>query len=128
MPSPRRLLLAALLAALAAAAGCHAAPAANAPWKLTLSTTPEDPSILSPTQFQLQVATAGGAPVVGALVTLDLEMATMDMGPNRVALAEQGGGRYAGAGNFTMAGDWNCRVTVRLGGRAQTETFRYKVG
>ncbi|HVA64659.1 MAG TPA: FixH family protein [Terriglobales bacterium] len=132
MPSPRRcllaaLLLAALLPALVAAAGCHAVPSAAAPWKLTLTTTPQDPAILSDTRFQLQVATAAGAPVEGATVTLDLVMATMDMGPNRVALGAQGGGRYAGAGHFTMAGDWNCRVTVTLGGRSQTQTFHYKV-
>lgn len=94
---------------------------------MALTTTPANPAVLSQTQFTLQITDAAGQPVDGAAVSLDLVMATMDMGPNRVALQSSGGGRYRGTGQFTMAGDWNCQITVRLPGKSQLQVFHYKV-
>lgn len=121
-------LLAALLLGVVFGAGCHSRAPATTPWKLDLSTLPHDPVIMSDTEFQLQVLDLGGKPLDGATATLDLVMATMDMGPNRVSLASEGQGKYVGHGQFTMAGDWNCQLTLTLNGRTQTQTFYFKVG
>lgn len=127
MRSPLLALVATALLGAALAACSSAPPPAAGAWHLALATVPADPAILGDTQFQLRLATAAGQPLDGATVTVDLVMATMDMGPNRAALAAQGHGLYAGAGHFMMAGDWNCVVTVTLGGRTQTQSFHYKV-
>ena len=118
--------LLALSLAVLSAAGCRSRPA-GAAWKITLQTVPANPAVLDDTQFRLRLANPDGSPVDGASVTLDLAMATMDMGPNRVLLLPQARGLYIGTGHFTMGGDWKCAATVKLGARTQIQVFRYKV-
>ncbi len=125
----RRALPAAGLAlALLAAglAGCRrGAPRGN--WSLTLSTVPAVPAAGQSTRFVLHVVRAGGRPLSGASAQLSLKMTSMDMGANVVQLAPQGGGNYAGSGQFTMSGDWDCQAAVEAGGVTRQRTFHYKV-
>lgn len=66
--------------------------------------------------FEVTV-TKDGAPVTGAAVTAVFSMPampSMNMPEMRstAALAPAGNGRYRGAGQLSMAGTWNVRVTV----------------
>lgn len=109
-------------------AACHHDNAATAvPWHIALTTTPAAPTVPGNTAFKVLVTDSQGQPVVGAKVTLDLIMVTMDMGPNQSAMQPQPGGIYTASASFTMSGDWNCKVTVSAGGRTQVQTFPYKV-
>lgn len=108
------------LLTLSACGPHNAAPAA--PWTIRLSTNPDPPAFLNPTIFQVMVTDRGGQPVTGAKVTLDLTMTSMDM-EAQVPLHEQSGGLYTGSGHFTMAGSWNCQVTVTAAGRTQIGSF-----
>jgi hypothetical protein len=66
--------------------------------------------------FEVTV-TKDGAPVTGASVTATFSMPampSMNMPEMRstATLAPAGNGRYRGAGQLSMAGTWNVRVTV----------------
>lgn len=120
---PRRwsLILALFVAALAFAS-CRAQPAAGA-WKMKLAMAPSPPSSAGDTTFTLRVTDAAGRPVRGGTASLDLVMATMDMGPNHVVLAPQADGTYRGRGAFLMSGPWRCGVTFAAKGRTQKQSF-----
>ena len=88
--------------------------------EVTLTTQP-DPPTMGETTFEAMVM-AGGQPVTDAAVSLELfmpAMPSMNMAEmrNSVALKHEGGGRYRGAGNVMMAGNWDATVTVRRDGK-----------
>jgi nitrogen fixation protein FixH len=109
-------------------AACHRHNAATAvPWHIELTTTPAAPTVPGTTAFKVLVTDSAGQQVAGAKVTVDLIMVTMDMGPNQIVLQPQPGGVYTGSASFTMAGPWNCKVTVSAGGHTQAQTFPFTV-
>ncbi|HVB40237.1 MAG TPA: FixH family protein [Terriglobales bacterium] len=109
-------------------AACHRQNVATAvPWHIVLTTTPPAPTVPGNTAFKVLVTDSQGQPVLGAKVTVDLIMVTMDMGPNQIVLQPQPGGVYTGSASFTMAGPWNCTVTASAGGHTQVQTFPYNV-
>jgi len=64
---------------------------------------------------------SGGQPVTDADVSVEFfmpAMPAMNMAEmrNTVALRHEGSGRYRGAGNVMMAGNWDATVSVRRGG------------
>ncbi len=124
----RRWRAAALILILSAAglAACHQATTRGR-WTLTLKTNPKVPVAGQPTRFLLHVNRAHGQPLDGARAQLALNMSFMDMGANVVQLAPQGDGNYAGSGQFSMSGDWDCHARVELGGVQRVRTFHYKV-
>ena len=124
----RRYLLLALLPLLLWTAACHRQAPTTQAWQLELKTQPPVPTSDQDTTFSLRVLDADGKPVTGASADLSLVMTFMDMGKNVVHLEDKGNGNYVGVGQFTMAGDWDCHVTVQLGQKQQQQVFHYKVG
>jgi hypothetical protein len=113
----------ALAAAAFAFAGCRTAAPPSAAWRMSLTMAPTPASSAGDTVFTLKVTDASGRPVNGGTASLDLAMATMDMGPNHVVLAAQGGGGvYRGRGAFLMPGPWRCNVTFTAAGRTQLQS------
>ena len=80
-----------------------------------------DPPRTGDNTFEVMVM-SGGQPVTDAEVSVEFympAMPSMNMAEmrNSVALKHDGGGRYGGAGNVMMAGNWDATVTVRRGGQ-----------
>jgi hypothetical protein len=107
--------------------GCHRHIQPQGRWKLTLHTLPAVPASGQPTRFILHVARWHGQPLMAASAQLSLRMSFMDMGTQVIQLASQGGGNYAGEGQFSMGGDWDCRVQVQYQHVQKSRTFHYKV-
>lgn len=110
-------------------AGCAPRPAATAGdtpsprLRLALTTTPDRPTSLDPTQLTVRVTDAAGGPVRGATVTAGLDMPTMPMGDNVIALRETRPGVYTGSGRFTMAGAWRVTAAAASGQQRATKSF-----
>jgi len=101
----------------AAAAG----PATGAQLDIALRTVPDPPRV-GENQLEAIVRDAGGRPVDGAEVTVELympAMPTMNMPAMRseAKLLPAGGGAYRGPAQVLMAGRWDATVTVTRGGR-----------
>ena len=106
----------------------QAPPAASAPAPAP-STAPVDITLMNEAQpvkagentFDVMVM-QGGQPVTDAEVSLQFYMAAMPQMKmpemkNSVSLSHEGGGRYRGAGNVMMAGNWDTTVMVMRGGQ-----------
>jgi hypothetical protein len=124
------LLLALLLA------GCGV-PGASAPATtvrqqtvegLTISLEePAGPVVLDQAAFIITLTDAGGKPVDGADVYLDMSMAAMKMGTNKPVASAAGNGTYRAQGTFDMAGDWTITVHATVDGKDHAATFDSKV-
>ena len=74
----------------------------------------------------LTLTDAQGKPLAGARITTSVAMTSMDMGTTHPAVTEKGGGQYAAAVNFSMAGPWRVTVTVTPPGRKpQAKAFDF---
>lgn len=101
------------------------APAATSPAttgnvEVTFKSEP-DPPKMGDNTFDVMVM-SGGQAVTDADVSVEFFMAAMpamNMAEmrNTVALKHEGDGRYRGAGNVMMAGNWEATVTVKRGGQ-----------
>ena len=93
---------------------------ASGPVEITLTSEP-DPPRMGDNTFEVMVM-QGGQPVTDADVSVmffmpampQMKMAEMK---NSVTLKHEGGGRYRGAGNVMMAGDWETTVMAMRGGQ-----------
>jgi len=94
---------------------------------MTLQIQPVHPQQLDPTQFQIRLSDRYGKPVQGAAITADLEMPSMEMGTNQVALKPVAPGVYTGIGRFTMAGSWEVHLTAGTKTQTATKTFPIEV-
>lgn len=88
--------------------------------EITLTTQP-DPPKMGETTFEAMVM-AGGQPVTDADVSVELfmpAMPSMNMAEmrNSIALKHEGSGRYRGAGNVMMVGNWDATVSVKRDGK-----------
>lgn len=114
-----RLFIFVLLAVAALAAACSAAPAATptpaapAQPQITVSTNPNPPNSMVQTEMIIDVKDASGQPMTGATVNLFVDTVSHSMGLMQGQASEQGDGRYATFGPFTMRGDWKVTVEVR---------------
>jgi nitrogen fixation protein FixH len=124
----RHCLLFLVLPLLLWTAACHHQTTSSQAWQIELKTQPPVPTANQDTTFTLHVTDAKGQPVTGATADLSLVMTFMDMGKNVVHLQDRGNGDYSGVGQFTMAGDWDCHVTVQAGGKQQQQVIHYKIG
>jgi nitrogen fixation protein FixH len=97
-----------------------------APLKIDLKTDPTEPSPNKPAKFNVTITDRDGKPVTGADVNIALTMKTMDMGEEKVKLADKGTGEYQGEGKVTMAGDWNAAVTAKKGSQTAVQSFPVK--
>ncbi len=113
-----------LAAVLAAAAACSPSPggaqapagAEGQPVTMTMESTPSPPQTGANTV--VITVTQAGAPVTDASVTGEFFMPVMEsMGKTTAEFRHDGGGRYTGQGNLSMAGSWQVTVTARRGDR-----------
>ena len=128
------VLLSALIAGACGRSSETAPPANQAPapapasaasaggLNITLTTTP-DPPKSGDNAIEVTVTDAQGAPVTDATVQAEFimpPMPSMNMPAMRsnATLAHQGGGRYTGTGQLSMAGTWTTTVTVAREGQA----------
>jgi hypothetical protein len=111
--------------ATACGGGGQPAPAADAPAatgnvEVTFKSEPDPPKMGDNTFDVMDMS--GGQPVTDADVSVEFfmpampEMKMAEM-RNTVALKHESGGRYRGAGNVMMAGNWDATVTVKRGGQ-----------
>lgn len=109
----------AVVAALAlACAGCGARDAAP-----TLSSALDlSPKRVGLANVRLTLADVAQRPFTGATVALEGNMNHAGMRPTFAQLRETAPGRYDGALELTMAGDWIVRVTATRPGLAPVET------
>jgi len=88
--------------------------------EVTLRSEP-DPPTTGENTFEVMVM-SGGQPVTDADVSVEFFMAAMPAMKmpemrNTVSLKHEGGGRYRGAGNVMMAGNWDATVRVTRNGQ-----------
>ncbi|WP_165360665.1 FixH family protein [Candidatus Chloroploca sp. Khr17] len=73
------------------------------------------PRINTSQQFVITLTDETGQPRDGADIYLDMKMPAMPMGINRPIAEPEGDGRYVAYSAYTMEGDWEMIVVVRLG-------------
>jgi hypothetical protein len=101
-------------------------PNSTTPLKIDLKVDPAEPAPNKPAKFNVTITDQDGKPVTGADVNIALTMKTMDMGEEKVKLADKGNGDYQGAGKVTMAGDWNAAVSAKKSGQTAVQSFPVK--
>ena len=89
---------------------------------ITFRSTPSPPRGAAENQFEVTVKDRQGKPVDGAEVSVTLYMPAMPAMKmpemrNEVKLKGAGSGRYAGAGQVMMAGQWTATVSVKQNGK-----------
>ena len=94
---------------------------------MALAMDPAQPKFARKTTFRVTVKQTLGTPVEGAQVEVSLVMPLMDMGKNQFALKPAGNGEYEGAGEFSMAGEWEVVVTASAEGKTGKTTFNVNV-
>jgi hypothetical protein len=97
--------------------------------RIELAGTTPSPCPAGRCQVAVTVRTERGQPVESADVRYDARHTGMSHSPVSGTAEHRGGGRYEGAVNFSMTGDWNVGVQVRLPGdnTVYTETVRLPV-
>lgn len=78
-------------------------------WQVDFTATPDRPGHLL---FELSVGDARGVPVSSARVTVRLTRPTHDGHDFETTLAHRGGGRYAGATEVPLAGQWALELLI----------------
>jgi hypothetical protein len=107
----------------ASAAAPAGAEQAAGPFRITLSTHPADPKV-GEAHLVAKVA-RGGEPVTDATVEISLSMPSMKMVGPEVTLNHTDGGSYEGTANLSMAGDWEAKTTVTVGGESGTAVHTF---
>lgn len=104
-----------LLSVLLAACGSAATPASSTAVNIKVETNP-NPAATGDAEIVLNITDGDGNPIEGATVDVSVEHTGHGgMAMNGVA-TEQGGGRYAITGNFSMSGTWKITIYVRKEG------------
>ena len=94
---------------------------------MALAMDPAQPKFGRKTKFRVTLKQTLGRPVDGARAEASLVMPLMDMGKNQFPLKPSGNGEYEGAGEFTMAGEWEVIVTASAEGKNGKTTFNVNV-
>lgn len=85
----------------------------SGPYQITLSVSPNPPHITAPANLKIQIVkTATRQLVTNAVVVLEDNMETMDMGTNRAQAKRQDDGTYLAQLQFTMSGPWKVNVSI----------------
>jgi len=107
-----------------AVAPFSASPATKTSLKITAKMA--SPAKSGDNTLNITVTNAAGKPVMGAKVTAQVAMTSMDMGTSSPAVKETGKGRYITTVAFSMAGPW--RVTLKVvapGQKAETKALDF---
>ncbi len=128
-----RLLLAALASLLltAACGGQQAASTSSSKPggpKIELAGTTPSPCPAARCQVAVLVKNDQGQPIENADVRYDARHTSMGHGGVSAVAENRGTGRYEGTVNFSMAGDWNVGVQVRLPGDNNVYAETLKLG
>jgi len=94
---------------------------------MSLAMDPAQPKFARKTTFHVTIKQTSSTPVDGAQAEISLVMPLMDMGKNQFALKPAGDGAYEGAGEFSMAGEWEVVVTASAEGKTGKTTFNVNV-
>jgi len=94
---------------------------------MSLAMDPAQPKFASKTIFRVTVKQTAGTPVDDGQVEVSLVMPLMDMGKNQFTLKPASSGQYEGAGEFSMAGEWEVIVTATAQGKTGNTTFNVNV-
>jgi hypothetical protein len=84
---------------------------------------PEQAEILKDYELFVTLKDAGGKPVDGATVFVDMVMPAMPMGVNQPLADGLGNGRYRIKSAFTMEGDWKVDVHATVAGKEYIGKF-----
>ena len=128
----RFLLVAAVT--LLVATGCGGQQAASSSSgkpggpRIELAGTTPNPCPATGCQVAVLVKNDQGQPIENADVRYDARHTGMGHGGVSAAAESRGSGRYEGAVNFSMAGDWNFGVQVRLPGNNNVYSETLKLG
>ena len=118
----QRILIVASLSLLLVGAACTAQQTAGSPSaksggpKIELAGTAPNPCPAGRCQVAVTVKSEQGQPVENASVQYEARHPTGGHSSVSANAEHRGGGRYEGTVNFSMAGDWNVGVQVRLPG------------
>jgi len=98
------------------------------PYQVTLQVNPNPPPITQPATLSIQILEHNSKrPVSSAKVTLESNMATMDMGTGQVAAKSQHDGTYLASVQFSMSGPWQVQVVISMPGESQTYSAVFEV-
>jgi len=98
------------------------------PYQVTLQVNPNPPPITQPATLSIQILENNSKrPVSSAKVTLESNMATMDMGTGQVAAKSQHDGTYLASVQFSMSGPWQVQVVISMPGESQTFNATFDV-
>ncbi|HMQ30219.1 MAG TPA: FixH family protein [Chloroflexaceae bacterium] len=126
---PAPALLALALLALVALAACAPADRPPARYEQTVDgltigiEATESPRLNASERLLVTLTDAGGRPVDGADVYVDLDMPAMPMGTNRPIAEPQGQGRYLASTAYTMLGEWELTVVAEVDDREHRAVF-----
>lgn len=130
----RRLLLPFTLGGLLVLSACTGQQAtstssskAGGP-KIELAGTTPDPCPAARCQVAVTVMDAQGQPIENADVRYEARHSSMAHGGVSATTENRGSGRYEGAVNFSMSGDWSVGVNVRLPGNNTVFAETVKLG
>lgn len=96
--------------------------------KIELAGTSPDPCPPARCQVSVLVKNDQGQPIENADVRYDARHTGMGHGGVSATAENRGSGRYEGAMNFSMAGDWSLGVNVRLPGNNTVFAETIKLG
>lgn len=96
--------------------------------KIALAGTTPNPCPAARCQVAVTVTDAQGQPIENADVRYEARHASMAHGGVSATAENRGSGRYEGAVNFSMAGDWSVGVNVRLPGNNTVFAETVKLG
>jgi hypothetical protein len=90
---------------------------------------PASPRSGESAKLTVTITGRSGRRELGAKLSADVSMMTMDMGITHPAFTAVGDGRYSARVNFSMAGPWAVTVHVKtLGGAVATRIIKVNVG
>ena len=125
-------MLAALVCAVLALAGCGAVTSPGDPAVTTVSAggvtarltmSPRPAPVMKPLWLSVALEDTAGRPLAHRKVAFDLAMPSMTMAPNRPSVLETAGGAYAATSLLSMAGEW--RLTVEVDGSSGPVEFQF---
>jgi hypothetical protein len=106
-------VLAGMVLASGLATGCQRRALTAPDVTLSAELAPRPPRV-GPATITVQVRGIGGAPLAGAVVRVEADMAHPGMAPVFGDAREVQPGKYQAPLEFTMGGDWFATVTVTL--------------
>ena len=98
------------------------------PYQVTLQVNPNPPPITQAATLSIQILENNSKrPVSSAIVTLESNMVTMEMGTGQVEAKSQHNGIYLASVQFSMSGPWQVQVVISMPGETKTYSAVFEV-